>query len=85
MRIIYSSHFMRTYKKLPTAIKQKAVIAENIFRGNQFDPRLKMHKLGGRLRFAWAFSVDAQYRILCEFLKNGDVSFYKIGDHSMYE
>ncbi|MDO8582768.1 MAG: type II toxin-antitoxin system mRNA interferase toxin, RelE/StbE family [bacterium] len=85
MRIIYSPHFMRAYKKLSPALWEKARIAEKLFRENPFNPQLKMHKLGGELRFAWAFSIDARYRIVCEFLKNGDVSFYKIGDHSVYQ
>lgn len=75
---------MRRYKKLSVSIKEKARIAEKLFKDNPFNPQLKMHKLSGRLRFAWAFSVDAQYRIVCEFLENGDVSFYTIGDHSIY-
>lgn len=84
MRLFHTPYFLRAYGKLPLAIKEKAKIAEKIFRENPFSADLKMHKLSGRLRHSWAFSIDVRYRIICEFLKNGDVYFHDIGDHSIY-
>ena len=64
MRIVYSKKFAREYKKLPEQLKILAEQKEKIFRGNPFNPRLKTHKLTGRLREFWAFSIDYQYRII---------------------
>lgn len=49
MEIIYSPKFAREYKKLPVNIKDTAKQQEKIFRQNPFDPKLKTHKLKGRL------------------------------------
>lgn len=85
MRIFYSPYFIRVYKKLPLVIKEKARMAEKLFRENPFGPQLKTHKLNGRLRHDWSFSIDGKYRIVCEFLKNGDVHFHDVGNHSVYQ
>lgn len=84
MDIFYSSRFQHEYSRLPLEIKNQAKKKENFFRKNPFDPRLKTHKLGGKLSEVWAFSVDNRYRIIFEFLKGGKIIFYAIGDHSLY-
>jgi mRNA-degrading endonuclease YafQ of YafQ-DinJ toxin-antitoxin module len=59
MEIIYSSKFAREYKKLPRKVKSKAEEHETIFRQNPYDPRLNTHKLHGRLKEFWSFSVGS--------------------------
>lgn len=85
MRIFYSPQFAREYSQLPPEIQAKAEKKEKIFRKNPFDARLKTHKLKGKLGEFWAFSIDIHYRIIFRFLSIGDIRFYAIGDHSIYE
>ena len=86
MRIIYSPKFFRQYKKLPKEIKILAEEKEKVFRKNPFDSVLDTHKLHGRLRDFWSFSIDVRYRIIFEFGDNNDiVYFYFVGDHSVYK
>jgi addiction module RelE/StbE family toxin len=85
MQFYYSSVFEREYKKLPLKIKKSTEEKELIFRGNPFDSRLNTHKLSGRLKEYWAFSIDTKYRIICEFIKEDLVWFHSIGDHSIYQ
>ncbi len=85
MEIIYSSKFAREYKKLPLFVKIYAEKLENVFRKNPFDPRLKTHKLTGRLNGFWAFSLGYHYRIIFEFDKDKNiVYFHSAGDHDIY-
>lgn len=84
MRIYYHPQFRRSYQKLPREIQEKAEIKETLFRRNPFDPSLKTHKLHGRLKNQWSFSVDRRYRIVFEFSKN-DAVFLAIGDHDVYQ
>ncbi|MBU1015391.1 type II toxin-antitoxin system mRNA interferase toxin, RelE/StbE family [Patescibacteria group bacterium] len=84
MKISYSPEFERRYRRLPLEAKRKAESKEEIFRQNPFDPRLKTHKLHGRLGNYWAFSVDHMYRIVFLFEKEG-VRFSAVGDHSLYK
>jgi len=85
MKIYYSSKFEREYKKLPKYIKELAEEKEKIFRNNPFDPRLNTHKLSGRLKEFWAFSIDSKYRTIFEFIEKDIVWFHLIGDHSIYQ
>ena len=84
MKIYYSSKFKREYKKLPMHIKKLAEERERVFRGDPFDRALETHKLHGRFKEYWAFSIDEIYRIIFEFVKKDIVWFHSVGDHSIY-
>ena len=84
MKIVYASKFAREYRKLPKEIKILAESKEKIFRKNPFDPILETHKLHGRFKDFWSFSIDLKYRIVFEFGENKIVYFYSIGDHRVY-
>ena len=85
MKISYASKFVRQLRKLPKELQRLAIRRENIFRQNPFDPRLKTHKLSGRLDGLYAFSVDYSYRVIFRFLDRKTVRFYEIGDHDIYD
>lgn len=85
MQIYYSTKFKREYKKLPKEIKLLAEAKEQIFRKKPFDTRLDTHKLHGRLKEFWVFSVDGKYRIIFEFVDKNIVWFHSVGDHSIYD
>ena len=66
-------------------MKIKAEQQEKVFRKNPFDARLKSHKLQGKLRDFWAFSIDQKYRIIFEFGDEELILFHFVGDHSIYK
>lgn len=82
--IEYSTGFVREFKKLSIAKKQQAIKAEKIFLKNQFSPKLKTHKLEGKLKGLYAFSINYQDRIIFEFVTEKKVVFYRIGSHDIY-
>ncbi len=81
----YSPKFAREYKKLPLELKKLAERKEKLFRLNPLDPKLKTHKLHGRLSEFWSFSIDKKYRIIFEFGENDIIYFHSIGDHHIYD
>ena len=85
MEIEYSSHFKNSYKKLSVDIQKKAEEAELVFCQNPFSPRLKTHKLHGKLKDFYSFSIDYKFRIVFKFIKDHDkVLFLDVGDHEVY-
>ncbi len=78
-----TSHFTRQYKRLLPEVKEIAEGREQIFRADAFDPRLRTHKLSGRLKDLWAFSVTHDLRIVFEFLGADEVLFHSIGSHQV--
>ncbi|MEK7629816.1 MAG: type II toxin-antitoxin system mRNA interferase toxin, RelE/StbE family [Patescibacteria group bacterium] len=85
MKIIYSSKFVREYKKIPRHIKTIAEKREKIFRENPFNDQLDTHKLHGRLRDFWSFSIGSKYRIIFELGDRGITYFHSVGNHDVYQ
>lgn len=85
MKIYYSSKFEKEYKKLPKKVKLTAEKKEKLFRQDPFCPSLKVHRLTGKLKDYWAFSIDYQYRIIFEFANKDIVWFHSVGTHEIYE
>ncbi len=85
MELHYSERFEREYRKLPLSIKKKAERREILFKKNPFDLRLSTHKLHGKLKDRWSFSIDKRYRILFRFMEKDIVLFIDIGDHRVYQ
>ncbi len=85
MKIIYTSKFFREYKKLPKEIKFLAEEKERIFHKNPFDAVLDTHKLHGRLREFWSFSIGYRYRTIFEFGDDDAIYFHSVGNHNIYQ
>jgi mRNA-degrading endonuclease YafQ of YafQ-DinJ toxin-antitoxin module len=85
MKIYYLPKFKRQYRKLPREVQEIAEEKEVIFRKNPFDSQLKTHKLAGMLGGFWSFSVSYTHRIIFEFVEDGNVRFYQIGPHRIYD
>ena len=84
MEIIYSTKFFREYKRLPLNIKKLAEKRQLIFLKNPFDPRLKTHRLTGKLKDYWSFSIDYKHRIIFELRDRNEVWFHSVGTHAIY-
>ncbi|OGY93136.1 MAG: hypothetical protein A3H70_05720 [Candidatus Komeilibacteria bacterium RIFCSPLOWO2_02_FULL_48_11] len=85
MEIIYTSKFRREYKRLPDKIKSIAEQNEKVFRDNPFNPALDTHKLHGRLKEFWSFSIGYKYRIIFEFANKDTAYFHSTGNHDIYQ
>lgn len=85
MKIIYTSKFLREYKKISEKIKITAEGKEKIFRKNPFDPVLDTHKLHGRFKEFWSFSIGYKHRIIFEFGENNIIYFHSVGNHDIYQ
>jgi addiction module RelE/StbE family toxin len=85
IEIYPTSQFKKSYKKLPKIIQKKAERREKIFISNPFNPVLETHKLKGRLKNYWSYSVDENYRILFRFENKNKVIYFDIGTHEIYK
>ncbi len=85
MKVYYSSKFAKEYKRLPLKVKIATEKKEKIFRRNPHDTRLKTHKLSGKLKDYYSFSIDYQYRIVFEFVGKKTVWFHSVGTHEIYK
>ena len=84
-KIYYSSLFGRAFKKLPIKFLSEVKKRENMFRKDCFDFRLKTHKLKGRHKAFWSFSITRKHRVMFRFISSDAVLFIDVGDHSIYQ
>ncbi len=52
-----------------------------LFSQNFFNPRLRTHKLTGKLEGLWAFSIDNDCRIVFKFLEKDEILLIDLGSH----
>jgi len=70
--------FLSKRKELKNILKEKLEILQK----NPFDPRLKTHKLSGKLKDFYAFWLTYEYRIVIKiYPKEKIIEFYAIGSH----
>ena len=64
----YTGEFIRTYDKLPNALKEEVKERIQLFKDRKNHQRLKVHKLHGDLRIYYGFSVNYRIRVVFQFL-----------------
>ncbi|MEK7082646.1 MAG: type II toxin-antitoxin system mRNA interferase toxin, RelE/StbE family [Patescibacteria group bacterium] len=83
--IEYSAHFKKAYQHLDVLVQRKAEQKEVLFRKNPFDPILKTHKLHGKLKDFYSFSINRKTRIVFQFVDRAQAVFLDIGGHDVYQ
>lgn len=83
--ITYASHFKRMYRHFDISLQKKAEQREMLFRKNPFDPMLNTHKLHGKLKDFYSFSVDRKTRIVFQFVGRAKAVFLDVGSHTIYQ
>lgn len=82
--VSYSKNFLKQLSRLPKRLIDQAQEKENIFKTNPFDSRLDTHKLHGKDKDSWSFSITHKYRIKFIFLGSNHILFLEIGTHDIY-
>jgi len=75
-QLIWSPGFKRSLKRLVRGnpdLLPKVEKALNLLVKDPFHPTLHTHKLKGSLAGSWACSVDFDYRIVFEFVRDPDI------------
>ena len=71
---------------MPQFVKQAFLKREGLFLINPFHPFLETHKLHGKYKDHWAFTITGQYRILFKFIKKENIiGFINVGTHEIYK
>lgn len=81
MEIGVTSHFARRAKRLSAKERKLLDLKTEIFRADCQDPRLKTHRLKGRLREYLAFSLTHSKRVKFIFLEEDKALFIDVGSH----
>jgi len=82
--VSFSSSFRHTFKrKIKGNVEREARFWQklDIFQ-TPFDPSLRTHKLSGRLKDLWSFTVEYDLRIVFYFVDENKAVFIDIGTHN---
>lgn len=84
IEIAFSSSFKRAFKKSVAgnaSLEDKFWRRVELFKNDPFDPKLRTHKLSGKLKDLWSFSVEYDVRVIFSFADQARVVFVDIGSH----
>lgn len=84
INVIWDQGFKKSYKKKiknNSELKKRFWTALKAFSNEPFDPQVKTHKLTGKLKGYWAFSVDYDCRVIFKFIDKNNVFLIDIGGH----
>lgn len=85
IKVNFKSKFIRQYKKLTKELQIEVKERIDLFKRNPSNQILKIHRLGGRLKGSFSFSVNYQYRIIFEWKEKNKVAvLLSVGDHDIY-
>ena len=83
--IAFSSSFKRAFKKRvagDTDAEARFWERTDVFKSDPFDPQLRTHKLSGKLKDLWSFSVEYDLRVIFYFVDSNRAVFVDIGTHT---
>ena len=84
IEIAFSSSFKRAFKKkiaVNAILETRFWERVELFKNNPFDPKLRTHKLSGRLKDLWGFSIEYDLRVIFSFASQAQVIFVDVGSH----
>ncbi len=76
-----SREFYKKKVKNDQELKRRFWEALELFSEDPFNPRLRTHKLTGKLEGLLAFSVAFDRRVIFKFVRKNEVLLVDIGDH----
>ena len=77
IRVAFASSFKRTFRKRIQGNKAREELfwqKLEIFLKDPFDQRLRTHKLSGKLKDLWSFTVEYDTRVVFSFVAKGSCS-----------
>ncbi len=83
IKIAFSSSFKRAFKHRIAGNdgrEERFRAKLEVFKDNPFEPSLKTHKLSGKLKDYWSFSIEYNLRIIFYFAEK-EIVFVDIGTH----
>lgn len=85
MQINYTTKFIRLYSKFDFDFKKEIKEKVELFKNNKNHKNLNVHKLHGRHKNLYSFSVNYKIRIVFKYLSKQEVVFLVIGGHNIYK
>lgn len=84
--ILYTQPFIKQFNSLEEDLQDEVCEKIELFKNRDNHTQLKVHKLKGRLKGRYSFSVNYKIRIIFEYtLSKKEAALLVIGDHAVYK
>ncbi len=83
--IAFSPKFLKTAKKLKPNLKEEIIERVDLLKNEENHHKLKVHKLNGKLKGRYSFSVDYKNRIVFTYLDANTIYLHNFGSHDVYD
>ncbi|HEY4510764.1 MAG TPA: type II toxin-antitoxin system RelE/ParE family toxin [Candidatus Paceibacterota bacterium] len=86
MRVFLTPQFVRMFDKLEHGLQEEAVERIETFKDTSSHRALRVHKLHGKHKNYYAFSVNYRYRIVFKYssAEKTEAILLAVGDHDLY-
>ncbi len=85
IEVSYTRKFLRIFKNLDTDLQDRVEEKIGQFKDTKNHKSLDVHKLGGKFKGSYAFSIDRKNRIVFEYLESRkEVALLTVGSHDIY-
>lgn len=81
----FTPEFFRKLKKIPPSLLEIAFKKIELFRDRNNHQRLEVHKLHGKYKGFFGFSIDRKNRIMFEWISDDEARLHTVGNHSIYD
>lgn len=84
IEVAFSSSFKKAFKRISRnkALEKRFWSRLEVFMEDPSDVRLKTHKLSGKLKDLWSFSIEYDVRVIFYFSDKTHAVFIDIGTHN---
>ena len=82
IKVAFSNSFKRSFKKRIKGQKEELFLQKlELFIKDPYHSQLRTHKLSGKLKGLWSFSIDRNIRVIFYFVDPNHVILENIGTH----
>ena len=87
MVLNYAPNFVRSFNSLETDLQEEVLEKVELFKDSKNHKQLKVHKLKGRLKDRYSFSINYKTRIVFRYISKNkkEIAFIAIGNHDVYK
>ena len=83
--VTFKPSFVRQIKNLELELVDELIEKIELFKNPENHSSLKVHKLHGKLKHRWSFSVDYKNRIVFTYESKDEAVLLAFGDHDIYK
>lgn len=83
--ITFSPKFLKTIKKLKPNLQAEVIHRVEMLKEEKNHQALRVHKLKGKLKDRYSFSVDHKNRIIFNYIEVDTIYLLNFGGHEIYD